>query len=175
MLDKSPTTTVSASGVFERATSALSGLRACRTTLCPAATRSSAAICPRPSAEPVINTRAMANEVTGDLAVTQGHERPLHEVVEQCPDDYCRRQNDAGQLERRQVRRFEVARQDYLYRFVRQVGRVGPQRDVVGARDSNPGQPGVGTQCGDDQERERHGIERITGGRHEERVAVDIV
>jgi len=44
---------------FLRVSSARAALRACRTTLCPCSISSSAAILPRPSAEPVTKTRAI--------------------------------------------------------------------------------------------------------------------
>src|SRR2546421_5287346 len=57
MLDRSPTTTAVAAGRAARASSALAVLRACSVTGCPSPTSSLAAISPRPSVEPVMNTR----------------------------------------------------------------------------------------------------------------------
>src|SRR5580700_9912807 len=56
MLDRSPTTTVLAAGRAARASSARAALRACSVTECPSLASSLAAISPRPSVEPVMNT-----------------------------------------------------------------------------------------------------------------------
>jgi hypothetical protein len=52
-------TMCSAPPTFLRVSSARAALRACRTTLCPCSISSSAAILPRPSAEPVTKTRVI--------------------------------------------------------------------------------------------------------------------
>ena len=59
MLERSPATAVSAPGTAASASFARVSLRACSTTRWPSATMSLAAICPRPSAEPVTKMRAI--------------------------------------------------------------------------------------------------------------------
>src|SRR5450755_4679339 len=59
MLERSPTTICSAPRTVWWISSARAALRACRTTSWPCSIKSSAAILPRPSAEPVTKTRAI--------------------------------------------------------------------------------------------------------------------
>src|SRR5437870_3975233 len=68
MLDRSPTTTALAAGSAARASSALAALRACSVTGCPSPASSVAAISPRPSVEPVMNTRDISISLHAEAA-----------------------------------------------------------------------------------------------------------
>src|SRR5882672_5192246 len=79
MLARSPTTMSSAPAIFLRVSSARAALRACSTTLCPCSIRSSAAIFPRPSAEPVTKTRAILGSFLYHREKTRVQERSFRD------------------------------------------------------------------------------------------------
>jgi len=71
MPDRSPTAAAAAAGSAARASSALAVLRARSVTECPPPASSLAAISPRPSVEPVMNTRDISNSLQIEAARPQ--------------------------------------------------------------------------------------------------------
>ena len=120
---------------------------------------------------------AGVGEVRRHEAVAQRHERRLDELVEQPAH------RDAGQRDDRQPRavrhaqRLQLLRDEVRQRLVRQVGRVRPQRELVGARDAPAHRARRRAQRGRHQHGERQRDQRIAEAGHEEApaVAVDVV